>query len=90
MSAEDCVGCRHINNCLGDCVGYEEVKPQEQTNEEWLRQCSTEELADAIYYLTWFHTELDERLDKKVKNGCYNDDENIKIVMEWLKEKHTE
>lgn len=28
MSAEDCVGCRHINNCLGDCVGFLQTKPQ--------------------------------------------------------------
>lgn len=59
------------------------------TNEEYLKSCNTEQLAEAIYYLTWFHTELDERLDKNVKNGCYNDDENIKIVMEWLKQPHT-
>ena len=67
------------------CHGSGEVP---MTNEEWIRQCDTEQLAEAIYYLTWFHTELDERLDKNVKNGCYNDDENIKIVMEWLKQPH--
>lgn len=48
MSAEDCVGCKHINNCLGDCVGYEEVKPQKQTNEEWLCSLPTEEKAKVI------------------------------------------
>ena len=60
------------------------------TEQEYIQTCNTEQLAEAIYYLTWFHTELDERLDKNVKNGCYNDDENIKIVMEWLKQLHRE
>ena len=60
------------------------------TEQEWLQTCDTEQLAEAIYYLTWFHTELDERLDKNVKNGRYNNDENIKIVMEWLKQPHKE
>lgn len=69
------------------CNFYRPKKPM--TNEEHLKSCNTEQLAEAIYYLTWFHTELDERLDKNVKNGCYNDDENIKIVMEWLKQPHT-
>ena len=47
MSAEDCVGCKHINNCLGDCVGYEKVKPKEQTNFERIT-ASAESLAEFI------------------------------------------
>lgn len=70
-------------------LGIVDRQPIPMTNEEYLKSCNTEQLAEAIYYLTWFHTELDERLDKNVKNGCYNDDENIKIVMEWLKQPHT-
>ena len=86
------VGYFHIDHFVDiecdRCNGSGEVSETDMTNEEWLRSATTEQLAEAIYYLTWFHTELDERLDKNVKNGCYNDDENIKIVMEWLKQPH--
>lgn len=90
----ECNGCEyqcnlsHIDICtLGSPCPNQRSTPM--TEQEWLQTCNTEQLAEAIYYLTWFHTELDERLDKNVKNGCYNDDENIKIVMEWLKQPHT-
>lgn len=46
MSAEDCVGCKHINNCLGDCVGFDQSK--RMTNEEHLKSCDTEELAEVL------------------------------------------
>ena len=81
MSAEDCVGCRHINNCLGDCVGYEEVKPQEQTNEEWFCQLPTEEKAK------WLSSHSDFMYECGLSNVI------PKIMHEeeweyWLKEKH--
>ena len=85
MSAEDCVGCKHINNCLGDCVGYEKVKPQEQTNEEWIRNASTEELAEIVYSLVWLGNEVFDRLECSGKDSKEND---LKIVTEWLQEKH--
>ena len=87
---EICLSCRKHTKCgraEHETIGCGYYVPM--TNEEYLKSCTTEQLAEAIYYLTWFHTELDERLDKNVKNGCYNDDENIKIVMEWLKQPHT-
>ena len=79
-------GYYDIDNDCPVCDGTGEVQ---KTNEEWLRQCTTEQLAEAIYYLTWYYTELEDRLEKNVKNGRYNDDENIKIVMEWLKQPHS-
>ena len=93
MSAEDCVGCRHINNCLGDCVGYEEVKPQEQTNEEWLRNCSTEELAKFIwnqyfgYPKTWWDLMfVCSRGVPREKQA----DRMIEVIVGWLREKHND
>ena len=82
------VGCPYADDRIKGCKKFVLEDELELTNEELLRQCTTEQLAEAIYYLTWFHNELDERLDKNVKNGCYNDDENIKIVTEWLKQTH--
>lgn len=79
---------RHDSLTVLGCSSFKTKKPM--TEQEYLQTCNTEQLAEAIYYLTWFHTELDERLDKNVKNGYYNDDENIKIVMEWLKQPHKE
>lgn len=78
MSAEDCEKCRHINNCLGDCVGYEEVKPQEQTNEEWLHTLNTEQLAKWI-------------AEEKMCRGYFifpSMEEAIQGALKWLKEKH--
>ena len=92
MSADDCVGCKHINNCLGDCVGYEEVKPQEQTNEEWLRQCSTEELAEFLIKSIKMCKSCASGIGIELTNfdcpfgecGCSYKYE----VMNWLQEKH--
>ena len=82
--------CRFAQSDDYNLLGGSCFTPKDpQTNEKWIKSANTEQLAEAIYYLTWFHTELDERLDKNVKNGRYNDDENIKIVMEWLKQPHT-
>ena len=56
----------------------------QHTNEEWLRNCSTEELAELIRKLVWCSTEIWQRF-------CTESDEeetDIKIVLEWLKEKH--
>ena len=95
MISNECNGCEyqcnlsHIDICtLGSPCPHQRSEPL--TEQEYLQTCTTEQLAEAIYYLTWFHTELDERLDKNVKNGRYNDDENIKIVTEWLKQPHKE
>ena len=82
MSAEDCVGCRHINNCLGDCVGYEEVKPQEQTNEEWFCQLPTEEKADKLTDFSFWLVPTIPTDEKR---------EQVKRKLtEWLKEKHND
>ena len=78
MSAEDCVGCRHINNCLGDCAGYEKVKPHEQTNEEYLRSCTTEQLAEFLTKII-----LDDKRFRMTMVGGVNE------TKMWLKQPHT-
>ena len=56
-------------------------QPHEQTNEEWLRQASTEELADVLTEIACesYYDGLDEKLPLK---------HNCKHFMKWLKEKH--
>ena len=51
------------------------------TNEEWLRQASTEELADVLTEIACesYYDGLDEKLPLK---------HNCKHFMKWLKEKH--
>ena len=55
------------------------VEPMtEQTNEEWLRTCSTEELAEFI------RQQRDDWSD-----GWYSDCHRFEEIVEWLKQPHT-
>ena len=54
-------------------------KPLEQTNEEWLRSATFEELAGAIY--EWYTLGYTRGKNGKKLNS-------ITEVVEWLKEKH--
>ena len=78
---KDCV-CR--NQCGNDnvtfCAGYvKEVPTKWVTNEEFIRSCTTEELAGAIYEwhsLGYTRHRIGRNLD------------DATIVLDWLKEKH--
>ena len=92
MSADDCVGCRHINNCLGDCVGF--AKPKPQTNEEWLRTAPREELAEFLSRFVGICAvcENNDKFDDDAccENGiCPYGEDNRKALGMWLQEKHT-
>ena len=67
------------------CNGTGEV---EQTNEEWMRTCSTEELATVIYGIAMYDTLYDRIHNAFVLNPCEDDSAGVNEVMEWLKEKH--
>ena len=71
---ENMIKCTHCDN--GEV---------EQTNEEWLRSATTEELAEIVYNLVWCSNELWERMEC---SGIDTKENDLKIVMEWLKEKH--
>lgn len=92
MSAEDCVGCRHINNCLGDCVGYEKIKPHKQTNEEWFCSLSTEKKVEfsmrVFKNCTWC---LDGGNPQECPFNAFLDcpAESKENMMKWLKGIHT-
>ena len=73
------VQCRKCKNAYYVLNKEKVNKTKPLTNEEWLRQASTEELAGAIY--EW-HT-------KGYARGRLEVDLNpITEVVEWLKEKH--
>ena len=96
MICEKCNGLGYIRlssisgvTC-GNCKGTGKVE-QEQTNEDWIKQCNTEQLAD------WILDVSDECFDcGKSDNGdcpfgkaqgvctCINKDS----VVEWLKQPH--
>ena len=83
-----CAKCKWLKSCnyvTADTNECECYAVEEQTNEEWIRNASTEELVSEILSLvdggildSWHeeHKEIDEWDDKGV-------------VELWLKEKHT-
>ena len=78
-----CPKCKFYNICKGrinetveNCVRFKSV---EQTNEEWLRSATFEELAGAIY--EWYTLGYTRGKNGKKLNS-------ITEVVEWLKEKH--
>ena len=74
-------GCYEVIHAICEvCHGKGEV---EQTNEEWLRQCSTEELAEFLFQ----HGDcIGCPASKEICRECYNGCKTA--FMEWLQEKH--
>jgi len=73
----------HVGFQLPSCMNFKQK--QEQTNEEWLRSCSTEELADFLF----------EHGDcigcPAYREVCARRYDDCKTAfLEWLKETHTE
>lgn len=68
------------------CNGTGEV---EQTNEEYLQSCDTEQLAETI------HKMLDGGLCDVCRYDCrercvvHGEEDEIKVIKEWLKQPHT-
>jgi len=58
-----------------------------QTNEEWLRSCTTEQLAEEVYKLVWCSNELFQQMEC---SGIDTKENDLKIVMRWLKQPHRE
>lgn len=71
------------------CGGSGYVRDNEQTNEEYIRSCSTEELAEFLHWLTlacYICGKDGVREDKKhcIFGRCTGHED----IKEWLKEKH--
>jgi len=74
-----CDRCIHALNCPakaehGGAIRCSAYKPQEQTNEEWLRSATTEQLAECIIGVDY---------------GADDNDIKIAKLVEWLKQPHT-
>jgi len=88
-----CDKCKHAINCPaksehGGAIRCSAFKPQEMTNEEWLRSASTEELVQAIHLMTTCcYVCGKEGVDYK---RCYFHKKctGPKEIEEWLKEPH--
>ena len=95
---EACYGSGYINFRTDDghismrtcrrCNGYEYINVEPLTNEEWLRSCNTEQLAEVLW----------ERINGAFNSGyaCCNlkqDKDYVgryKRFKEWLKQTHTD
>lgn len=81
-----CLKCKFYNICKGrinetveNCVRF---KSTEQTNEEWLRSCTTEQLADKLTDFSFWLVPNYPTEDKR--------EQIRKRIVEWLKEVHKE
>ena len=60
-------------------IELDKLDSEPQTNEEWLRSATTEQLAEWIYQERWTHSD-----------GWYElCGHTVKEVVEWLKQPHT-
>jgi len=81
-----CDKCKHTLNCPakeehGGAIRCSAFKPQEMTNEDWLRSASTEELAEWIYQLSV--------MDRINQPWYFTPIRGSQKIVEWLKQPHT-
>ena len=81
-----CDKCRHAEKCPakaehGGALRCSAYKPQEQTNEEWLRSATTEQLAEWI--VSTNRCKTDHLCSVCRQKWC-----DKKYVVEWLKQPH--
>ena len=78
-----CDDCKFVEDCVDygweGCKKFTPAPSKPQTNEEWLRSATFEELAGAIY--EWYTLGYTRGKNGKKLNS-------ITEVVEWLKEKH--
>ena len=74
-----------------DCVSCDGKGEITMTNEEYIRSCSTEELAKLIYKIAVTDVLMDRFFTAEIVNAEIVDvDSGIKEAETWLKEKHHE
>jgi len=84
-----CDKCIHTENCpakaeYGGAKRCSAFKPQETTNEEWIKQCNTEQLAELIYEIAVTDKLMDRFFNAEIVYGHSGTEE----AMDWLKEVH--
>ena len=84
-----CPRCKFYNICKGrlnetveNCVRFKSV---EQTNEEWLKQCTTEQLANVFFEYRYANATPRQKLWMSASEKCIKTD-----IVEWLKQLHKE
>ena len=77
-----CDDCKFVEDCID--YGWEGCKKftqkQPHTNEEWIKQCNTEQLADKLTDFSFWLVPTIPSEDKR--------EQIRKKIVEWLKEKH--
>ena len=83
-----CDSCEYRKYCaMSEIVnGCSRFKKDETTNEQWIRRATTEQLAEEVYKLVWCSNELFQQLEY---SGIDTKENDLKIVLEWLKQPHT-
>jgi hypothetical protein len=72
-----------------DWIEWDKERKANMTNEEYIRACSTEELAKLIYKIAVTDVLMDRFFTAEVVNAEIVDvDSGIKEAEVWLKEKH--
>ena len=86
MKCEQCDHRTYCNHNEDDCSYFvrSHFKSIEQTNEEWLRSTSTEELAEFLFEIGEYGW-LEEIAENQGHGGLHSVD-----VVKWLKEVHTD
>ena len=85
------VGCPYADDRIKGCKKFVLEDELELTNEEYIRSCSTEELAKLIYKIAVTDVLMDRFFTAEIVNAEIVDvDSGIKEAELWLKEKHHE
>jgi len=83
-----CKDCEHFDKCvrgyMPDCPVYYPKKGI-MTNEEWLKQCTTEQLANVFFEYRYANATPRQKLWMSASEKCIKTD-----IVEWLKQPHTE
>ena len=84
-----CPRCKFYNICKGrlnetveNCVRFKSV---ELTNEEWVKQCTTEQLANVFFEYRYANATPRQKLWMSASEKCIKTDK-----VEWLKQLHKE
>ena len=98
MMLNECNGCEykcslsHIDICtLGSPCPHQRSTPM--TNEEWLRSCNTEQLAEFVVKAMILYDNSEMTVLEAIKNAMKNDvklsNYFMESLLEWLKQPHT-
>lgn len=78
------VGCPYADDRITGCKNFVLEPELKLTNEENLRQCNTEQLADAFFEYRYVNATPKQKLWMSASEECIKTD-----IVEWLKQPHT-